>query len=26
VMGIRKMTMTFERKGPEDIDFDVRWE
>jgi uncharacterized protein (TIGR02265 family) len=26
VMGIRKMTMTFEKKGLEDIDFDVRWE
>jgi uncharacterized protein (TIGR02265 family) len=26
VMGIRKMSMTFEKKGPEDIDFDVRWE
>jgi uncharacterized protein (TIGR02265 family) len=26
VMGIMKMSMTFERKGPEDTDFDVRWE
>jgi uncharacterized protein (TIGR02265 family) len=26
VMGIRRMTMTFERKGLEDFDFDVRWE
>jgi uncharacterized protein (TIGR02265 family) len=26
IMGIRKMTMTFERKGLEDTDFDVRWE
>ncbi len=26
VMGIRKMTMTFEKKGLEDTDFDVRWE
>jgi uncharacterized protein (TIGR02265 family) len=25
-MGIRKMSMTFERKGPEDTDFEVRWE
>jgi uncharacterized protein (TIGR02265 family) len=26
VMGIQKMTMTFERKGLEDTDFDIRWE
>jgi uncharacterized protein (TIGR02265 family) len=26
IMGIKKVTMTFERKGPEDTDFDVRWE
>jgi uncharacterized protein (TIGR02265 family) len=26
VMGIMKMSMTIERKGPEDADFDVRWE
>jgi uncharacterized protein (TIGR02265 family) len=25
-MGIRKMTMTFEKKGLEDTDFDIRWE
>ncbi len=26
VMGIKKVSMTFERKGPEDTDYDVRWE
>lgn len=26
IMGIKKVNMTFERKGPEDTDFDVRWE
>jgi len=25
-MGIRKMSMTFQRKSPEDTDFEVRWE
>jgi uncharacterized protein (TIGR02265 family) len=25
-MGIRKMTITFERKGLEDVDFDVHWQ
>ena len=26
IMGIKKVKMTFERKGPEDTEFDVTWE
>jgi uncharacterized protein (TIGR02265 family) len=26
VMGIRKVSMTFQKLGPEDTDFDIRWE
>jgi uncharacterized protein (TIGR02265 family) len=26
VMGVMRMSMTFERKGPEDTEFEIRWE